>query len=87
MIVLVKIGGGIRPIAVGSTLHHLVAKVVCNILKSDMSTLLASCHLGLGVKGGAEAAIHAARCYIQHPPGHIVVKLDFMNAFNQWVET
>ena len=33
--------------------------------------------------GGCEAAIHAARRYLESlPPDHVVAKLDFSNAFN-----
>ena len=39
--------------------------------------------LGVGVSGGAEAAVHAARRLVSNlPAGHMVVKLDFSNAFN-----
>ena len=37
----------------------------------------------MGVPGGAEAAIHALRRYADDlPKDHIIVKLDFTNAFN-----
>ena len=39
--------------------------------------------VGVGVSGGAEAAVHATRRYLQSmPENHIIVKLDFSNAFN-----
>ena len=61
----------------GSTLHHLVAKVACGMVRPDMMDLLAPCQLGFGM-GGIEAAVHAARRYIHHPPpGHAVIKLAF----------
>ena len=83
LIALNKKGGGIRPITVGSTFHRLVAKVASWAVKSEMSALLAPYQLGFGVKGGVEAAIHAARCYLQHlTPGQAVIKLDFKNTFN-----
>ena len=54
-----------------------------------MSDLLAPRQLGYGVKGGAEAAVHAARSYVLdsqlHPPDQqdrYLLKLDFCNAFN-----
>ena len=47
------------------------------------SVLLAPQQLGYGVKGGAEAAVHAARKYLSNmDPEHAMVKLDFRNAFN-----
>ena len=48
-----------------------------------MSALLAPWRLGFEVRGGGEAVIHVARCYVLHlPPGYAPVKLDFKNAFN-----
>ena len=67
----------------GSTLRRLVAKAASAIMKSKMSALLAPTQLGFGIKGGVDAAIHAARYYLHHlTPHHAVVKLDFRNAFN-----
>ena len=48
-----------------------------------MGELLALRQLGCGVKGGAEAALHAAWLYLQDlDPLKVVVKLDFRNTFN-----
>ena len=39
--------------------------------------------MGVGVSGGAETAVHAARRLVTNlPTYHVVVKLDFSNAFN-----
>ena len=39
--------------------------------------------LGTGVSGGAEAAVQATRRFVQNlPVDHVLVKLDFLNAFN-----
>ena len=70
---LSKEDGGVRPIAVGLTLRRLVAKVAGYHVRDEMSDLLAPRQLGYGVKGGAEAAVHAARSYVNldsqlHPP-------------------
>ena len=44
---------------------------------------LALRQLGFGVKGGAEAAVHAVRFYLQDPdPDKAVLKLDIRKAFN-----
>ena len=78
-----KKDGGIRPIAVGCTLRRLVAKIAGNKVTDNMSSLLAPRQLGFGVKGGAEAAVHAARQYLHSlPPDMLLLKLDFSNAFN-----
>ena len=47
-----------------------------------MAALLAPRQLGYGVKGGAEAAVHAARLYLKELQHQCVIKLDFRNAFN-----
>ena len=89
MTALSKEDGGVRPIAVGLTLRRLVAKVAGFQVRDEMSDLLAPRQLGYGVKGGAEAAVHAARVYIQDSQQHFtdqqdryLLKLDFLNAFN-----
>ena len=36
-----------------------------------------------GTPGGCEAAVHSVRTYLEAlPPDHVMVKLDFSNAFN-----
>ena len=76
-------GGGVRPIAVGYTLRRFVAKIAGIRVLEDMATLLAPCQLGYGIRGGAEAVVHAARRYLNElQSDHAMVKLDFKNAFN-----
>ena len=83
LVALRKSQGGVRPIAVGCTLRRLVAKVVSGFVVDDMADLLSPRQLGYGVRGGAEAAVHAARCFLSSMPSdHAMVKLDFKNAFN-----
>ena len=75
--------GGVQPIAVGCTLHHLVVKVVSRLVRDKMASLLGSRHLGIRVRGGAEAAVHAVRRILSKTAAdHAVMKLDFQNAFN-----
>ena len=70
--------GGIRAIAVGA--HSILA---CSMVKLDVSAVLAPYQLEFGVRGGIEAAINVARCYICHLlPGYAMVKLDFKNGLN-----
>ena len=52
-----------RPIAVGCTFRHLVAKVAGRKIGDEMGELLAPQQFGFGVSGGSEAAVHAARIY------------------------
>ena len=58
-----------------------MAKVVCRSV--DTAGILSPVQVGVGVSGGAEAAIHAVRTYINSmKPHEALVKLDFANAFN-----
>ena len=83
LIALNKKGGGLRPIAVGCTLRRLVAKCAGACMKEAMAALLAPHQLGFGVPLGAEAAVHASRIFLNNlQPGHLILKLDFRNAFN-----
>ncbi len=53
------------------------------LLMLNVTDLLAPRQLGYGVKRGAEAAVHAARLYLQELTSEkAVLKLDFKNAFN-----
>ena len=83
LIAVEKKDGGIRPIAIGYTWRRLAAKCANLLVVGKMSQILSPLQLGVGVPGGAEAALHAARRYVsQMPDSHVVVKLDFTNAFN-----
>lgn len=80
---LAKKDGGVRPIAVGSTLRRLTAKAACRSLKDVVVAKLAPSQLGFGVTLGAEAAAHAARCFLANiGSGRAMLKIDFRNAFN-----
>ena len=75
--------GGVRPICVGYTLRRLAAKCANSHVINRRSQVLQPQQLGVGVSGGAEAAVHAARKLVSNlPAGHVVVKLDFSDAFN-----
>src|SRR5882757_9870903 len=58
---LSKPGGGLRPIAVGLTLRRLVAKVANTHAVRQCASFLSPRQLDVGVRGGCEAAVHAAR--------------------------
>ena len=65
------------------TLRKLVAKIAGRMVMADMATLINPRQLGYGVKGGAEAAVHATRKYLKDlPDKHALVKLDFSNVLN-----
>ena len=83
LVALEKQSGGVRPIAVGCTLRRLVAKTAGLSVVDSMAELLSPRQLGYGVRGGAEAAVHAARYFLQNlSSGEVLLKLDFRNAFN-----
>ncbi len=83
MLAIAKKSGGIRPIAVGYVWRRLAAKVACSHVKEASISLLAPRQLGFGVRYGAEAAVRAARCYLEEMGrGKLFMKIDFRNAFN-----
>src|SRR6218665_2719898 len=78
MIIIIK-----RPIAVGYTWRRLAAKGANSHAVSRLSQLLGPIQLGVGIPGGAEAAVHATRLWVTTmPEDSVLVKLDFTNAFN-----
>jgi len=83
LIALDKKSGGIRLIAIGFTLRRLVSKCANSVGVARLASYFRPRQLGVGTPGGCEAAIHSARRYLETmPPEHVVVKLDFSNAFN-----
>src|SRR5206468_266940 len=65
------------------TLRRLVAKAACGVITPSCVPLLAPTQLGVGVKSGGEALVHAARLYVSSmDQERAFVKLDFSNAFN-----
>jgi len=78
-----KKDGGVRPIAIGLALRRLVAKAACVATQQQVATLLAPIQLGLGILGGADAAVYGVRRFLDAAIGEYgIVKLDFANAFN-----
>ena len=85
---LVKKDGDLRPIAVGDALRRLTARLLFPLCRSRVvAHLTAEQQVGVGVKGGLEAACHTAR-RVRHAwaqggvRGNAFLKLDFTNAFN-----
>jgi hypothetical protein len=80
---LEKPGGGIRPIAVGSTIRRLVAKASCKAISKTCGSSLAPLQLGIGTPLGAEAASHSMRRFLQEGEDvEVILKIDYKNAFN-----
>ena len=81
---LQKCDGGVRPIAVGEVLRRTAAKLLARHVAQDCGkALLGRSQVGVGIRGGAESAILAARCFAAGAPeDHVFVKVDVSNAFN-----
>ena len=82
-----KKDGGIRPIAVGSAYRRLAGRIAAHHASSLVSAHLMPVQLGVGVKHGCEAAVHATREYISlqahlDSSQQVLVKIDVQNAFN-----
>src|SRR5664279_5123278 len=55
----------------------------CSHVKDACASLLAPRQLGFGVSGGAEAAVRAARRFLDNMQlGQLFLRIDFWNAFN-----
>ena len=82
-----KKDSGVRPIAVGEVLRRLTSRICCSAVRPRLvDILLPYGQVGVGVKGGLEAAIHATRCCLHHygsNPDLCLLKLDMRNAFNE----
>ena len=80
-----KKDGGVRPIAVGSIHRRLASKILAKHMSSALATELQPVQLGVGVRMGCEAAVHAVRDFTDShvgTPGMTLIKLDLTNAFN-----
>jgi len=78
-----KPGGDVRPIVIGFTFRRLASKLANAYGIKKTASYLRPRQLGAGTAGGVEAAIHAARRFLDHAgDDEIMVKLDFRNAFN-----
>lgn len=83
LLAIQKKSGGIRPIAVGYFWRRLASKCANVFAMGKLETYFKPYQLGVGVRGGCEAAVHACRRFLESmPDDQIVVKLDFRNAFN-----
>ena len=86
--VLIKPGGGFRPIAVGETLRCLVSTVCCLAVRSTLPDVFPPFgQVKVGVSGGLEAPIHSL-CTILSTLGSKLdlccLKVDMSNAFNEY---
>ena len=74
---------GIRLIVVGYMLRRLAAKCASAYANETLVGYFSFRQVGIGVPGGCEAVVHAVRRFMDSmPDDHVIVKLDFSNAFN-----
>ncbi|OQV22928.1 hypothetical protein BV898_03354 [Hypsibius exemplaris] len=80
---LLKKDGGIRPIAVGTTIRRMLGRILSRRAMMAMGALMRPVQLGYGTRGGAEAVVHATRSFISvGGETRVLLKMDFKNAFN-----
>ena len=83
LIALTKKSGGIRLIAIGYAWRRLAAKCANTYAVAELADYFGPIQLRVGVPGGCKAAVHATRRFAEHmPDDQVIVKLDFINAFN-----
>ena len=76
ILALSKKDGGIRPIAVGNVLRRIAAKAACQFATQSLAAHFGHLQVGVGVRGGMEAAVHATRRFVEHlETNQVVVKL------------
>ena len=77
----------VRPIAVGEVLCCLTSRICCSVVRPCLVDILVIYgQVGVEVKGGLEAAIHATRCCLHHYGSDLdlcLLKLEMRNTFNE----
>ena len=63
-----KKDNGLRPISVGNLLRRLAGKCCTARLQERAAAILSPHQLGVGVKSGCEAIVHAARQVLEGDP-------------------
>ncbi|GKA21523.1 putative reverse transcriptase domain-containing protein, partial [Tanacetum coccineum] len=82
---LVKLGGGIRPIVVGTIWRHLVSMVSAIMIGHSLNGYLDGLQFGVRVSIGSEAILYAVNRLIKgyrDDVGLSMLLVDFKNAFN-----
>jgi len=81
LLALNKKSGGVCPIAIEFMSRRLASKCANSVGSVQLRNYFCPRQLGVGIPGGCEAAVHSARTEAL-PADHVVVKMDFSNAFN-----
>ena len=80
LVAIPKPNGGVRPIAMGETLLKLAELVLLLRHESSLATLFQPLQQGVLSKSGCESVIHNLSDLYEQ--GHVILSLDFRNAFN-----
>lgn len=82
---LLKSGGDIRPIVVGTIWRRLVSKVAASSVSKDMSVYLGYYQFGVGIPCGSESILHSVNHILETKVTSNLMSMllvDFRNAFN-----
>jgi hypothetical protein len=81
-----KKSGGHHPIAIRETLQRWACKCLASQAMEDCSSYLPPMQLGVGIKGGSEAIIHAVASIFENaespPASKWILQVNFSNAYN-----
>ena len=73
----------VRPIGVGEVLRRIVGKTISWSLNQEIQEAAGPLQVSTGLKGGAEAAIHAMKKIFDEESTDAVILVDAANAFNR----
>ena len=74
---------GVRPIGVGEVLRRIIGKTIAWSLREEVQEAAGPLQVASGIKGGAEAAIHAMSDIFHAEATDAVILVDASNAFNR----
>lgn len=80
---LLKPGGGLRPIAVGTIWRRLCSKRAATSMCKDMTSYLGNDQFGVGIPCGSEGILHSANKLVELKGGQdnmSMLLIDFINA-------
>ncbi len=78
-----KIGGGIRPIAIGETLTRLAGNLAQRVCRDRLQSYFSENQLqiGVGVRGAAEQHLFRTQMLLERESSSVLVTLDITNAY------
>ena len=82
LVALGKKDGGTRPIAVGTILRKVVSQCIADSIKDQLPESFVPHQFGVGLPGGGEDVVHGIRVMRVLHPSHVLLSVDFTNAFN-----